>query len=158
LGYNIKMNLEGQIDHFNMSLSSDPPLKEMDILSLLTVGKTSGDLKGLEGGIGAGEATSFVTGKMQDVMEERLRTITGLDRFQIDPYVSKSTATVTPRVTVSKRLLGDKVFITYATPVGSFDEQIIKLEYFVTKKVSLIGVRDERGIVGGDVQFRFEFK
>ena len=31
-GYNIKMNLEGQIDHFNMSLSSDPPLKEMDIL------------------------------------------------------------------------------------------------------------------------------
>ena len=157
-GYNIKMNLEGRIDHFNMSLSSDPPLKEMDILSLLTVGKTRGELQGLESGIGAGEATSFVTGKMQDVMEERLRTITGLDRFQIDPYVSKSTATVTPRVTVSKRLLGDKVFITYATPVGSFDEQIIKLEYFVTKKVSLIGVRDERGIVGGDVQFRFEFK
>ncbi len=158
-GYNIKMNLEGQIDHFNMSLSSDPPLKEMDILSLLTVGKTSGELKGLEGGIGAGEATSFVTGKMQDVIEERLRTITGLDRFQIDPYVSRTTGTVVPRVTVSKRLLGDKVFITYATPVGSaVDEQIIKLEYFVAKNVSLIGVRDERGIIGGDVQFRFEFK
>ena len=158
-GYNIKMNLEGQIDHFNMSLSSDPPLKEMDILSLLTVGKTSGELKGLEGGIGAGEATSFVTGKMQDVMEERLRTITGLDRFQIDPYVSRTTGTVMPRVTVSKRLLGDKVFITYATPVGSaVDEQIIKLEYFVAKNVSLIGVRDERRIIGGDIQFRFEFK
>ena len=117
-GYNIKMNLEGQVDHFNMSLSSDPPLKEMDILSLLTVGRTSGELKGLEGGIGAGEATSFVTGKMQDVIEERLRTITGLDRFQIDPYVSKITGTVGPRVTVSKRLLGDKVFVTYSSSVG----------------------------------------
>ena len=157
-GYNIKMNLEGQVDHFNMSLSSDPPLKEMDVLSLLTVGRTSGELKGLEGGIGAGEATSFVTGKMQDVIEERLRTITGLDRFQIDPYVSKTTGTVGPRVTVSKRLLGDKVFVTYASSVGTVEEQIIKLEYLLTKNVSLIGIRDERGIVGGDVKFRFEFR
>src|SRR3990172_12417345 len=127
------MNLEGQLDHFNMSLSSDPPLKEMDILSLLTVGQTSGELKGLEGGIGASEATSFVTGKMQDVVEERLRAITGLDRFQIDPHVSKTTGTVEPRVTVSKRLLGDKIFVTYTSSVGSIEEQIIKLEYYMNK-------------------------
>lgn len=157
-GYRIKMNLEGQFDHFNMSLSSDPVLKEMDILSLLTVGQTGGDLKGLEGGIGAGEATSFVTGKLQDVVEERLRTITGLDRMQIDPHVSKKTGTVEPGVTFSKRLLGDKVFVTYTNAVQSSEEQIIKIEYFLTKKVSLVGLRDERGIVGGDIHFRFEFK
>ncbi|MEW6109280.1 MAG: translocation/assembly module TamB domain-containing protein [Nitrospirota bacterium] len=157
-GYKIKMNLEGQLDHFNMSLSSDPPLKEMDILALLTVGQTGGELKGLEGGIGAGEATSFVTGKLQDVIEERLKAITGLDRFQIDPYVSKNTGAVEPRVTVSKRLLGDKVFVTYTSAVGATEEQIIKLEYYMGKNVSLIGVRDERGILGGDIRFRFEFK
>ncbi len=157
-GYKIKMNLEGQLDHFNMSLSSDPVLKEMDILSLLTVGQTGGELKGLEGGIGAGEATSFVTGKLQDVVEERLRTITGLDRMQIDPHVSKKTGTVEPGVTFSKRLLGDRMFVTYTTAVRSSEEQIIKLEYFLTRKVSLVGLRDERGIVGGDIHFRFEFK
>jgi len=157
-GYKIKMNLEGQLDHFNMSLSSDPVLKEMDILSLLTVGQTGGELKGLEGGIGAGEATSFVTGKLQDVVEERLRTITGLDRMQIDPHVSKQTGTVEPGVTFSKRLLGDKMSVTYTTAVRSSEEQIIKLEYFLTRKVSLVGLRDERGIVGGDIHFRFEFK
>jgi hypothetical protein len=157
-GYKIKMNLEGQLDHFNMALSSDPPLKELDILALLTVGRTSGELKGLESGIGAGEATSFVTGKLQDVLEERIRSITGLDRLQIDPYISKNTGTVEPRVTISKRLMGDKVFVTYATPVGSVEEQIIKLEYLMGKNVSLIGIRDERGILGGDVRFRFEFK
>jgi hypothetical protein len=42
--------------------------------------------------------------------------------------------------------------------VGSSEEQIIKLEYFLGKNISLIGVRDERGILGGDVRFRFEFK
>ncbi len=157
-GYKIKMNLEGQLEHFNMSLSSDPPLKEMDVLALLTVGQTGSELKGLEGGIGAGEATSFVTGKMQDVMEERLKTITGLDRFQVDPYVSKSSGTVEPRVTVSKRLLSEKIFVTYTTSVGTIEEQIIKVEYFMGKNVSLIGVRDERGILGGDIRFRFQFR
>jgi translocation and assembly module TamB len=157
-GYKIKMNLEGQLDRFSMSLSSDPPLKEMDVLALLTVGQTGSGAKGLEAGIGAGEATSFVTGKVQDVFEERLRSITGLDRFQVDPYVSKSTGTVEPRVTVSKRLLGDKVFVTLGTAVGTMEEQIVKLEYFMSKNVSLVGVRDERGITGGDIRFRFEFK
>lgn len=157
-GYKIKMNLEGQLDRFNMSLSSDPPLKEMDILALLTVGQTGGSSKGLEAGIGAGEATSFVTGKMQDVVEERIHSITGLDRFQVDPHVSKTTGTVEPRVTVSKRLMGDKLFVTYATTVSTAEEQIIKLEYFMNRNISLIGVRDERGITGADVRFRFEFK
>lgn len=157
-GYKIKMNLEGQLDRFNMSLSSDPQLKEMDILALLTVGQTGSGVKGLEAGIGAGEATSFVTGKMQDVFEERFRSITGLDRFQVDPHVSKATGTVEPRVTVSKRLLGDKVYVTYTTAVSTLEEQIIKLEYFMNRNVSLVAERDERGIAGGDIRFRFEFK
>ncbi len=157
-GYNIRLSLEGQMDHFNLSLSSDPHLEESDILALLTVGQVGKQLKGLEGGIGAGEATSFITGKVQDVIEERLRSITGLDRFQVEPYVSNKTGTVGPQVTVSKRLIGDKLFVTYSNPIGSTEEQIIKLEYLLEKNVSLIGIRDEKGSLGGDIKFRFEFK
>jgi translocation and assembly module TamB len=157
-GYSIRLTLEGQIDHFTLALTSDPHLEEVDILALLTVGQVGKQLKGLEGGIGAGEATSFLTGKMQDALEERLRTITGLDRVQVDSYVSKTTATVKPRVTVAKRLVADRFFVTYTTLLGSTEEQIIKLEYLLSKNVSLIGMRDERGSMGGDVKFRFEFK
>ncbi len=157
-GYTVRLNLEGQMDHFNLALSSDPHLEEVDILALLTVGQVGKQLKGLEGGIGAGEATSFLTGKVQDVLEERLRTITGLDRFQVDPSVSKTTGTVGPRVTVSKRLIGDKLFVTYTTLVGSTEEQVLKLEYLLDKNISLIGIRDEKASIGGDVKFRFEFK
>lgn len=157
-GYNIRLNLEGQIDHFDLSLSSDPHLEETDILALLTVGQVGKQLKGLEGGIGAGEATSFLTGKAQDVIEERLRTLTGLDRFQVEPYVSKTTGTIGPRVSVSKRLVGNKLFVTYTTLLGSTEEQILRLEYILDKNVSLIGLRDEKGSVGGDIKFRFEFK
>jgi translocation and assembly module TamB len=157
-GYNIKLNLDGQLEHFNLSLSSDPHLEDMDILALLTSGQIGKQLKGLEGGIGASEATSFLTGKIQDVLEERLRTITGLDRFQVDPYVSKTTGTVGPMVTVSKRLVSDRLLVTYSGSLGSTEEQILKLEYLLDKNISLIGMRDEKGSVGGDIKLRFEFK
>lgn len=156
--YNIKLNLDGYIDQFNLSLSSTPALDEIDIFSLLTVGQIGRHLKGLEGGIGAGEATAFVTGKLQDVFEERLKTITGFDRIQIDPHVSPSVGTVMPRVTVSKRLLEDKLYVTYSTAVGAGEEQVLKLEYTLGKNSSLVGIRDEKGGIGGDIKFRFEFK
>lgn len=157
-GYNVRLNLEGQIDHFNLSLLSDPPLEEMDILSLLTVGRFGKELKGIESGIGAGEATSFLTGKMQDVMEERAKTLTGLDRVEVDPYVSKVTGTISPRITVSKRLLGDRLFVTYSSAASSAENNVIRLEYALSKNISLVGLRDEKGSMGTDVKFRFEFK
>ena len=157
-GYNVRLNLEGQTDRFSLSMSSDPYLEESDILALLTVGQVGKQLKGLEGGIGAGEATSFITGKVQDVLEERLRSITGLDRFQVEPSVSPITGTVSPKVTVSKRLIGDRLFVTYSNLVGTAEEQVMKLEYLLDKNISLIGIRDERGSLGGDMKFRFEFK
>ncbi|MBI5212664.1 MAG: translocation/assembly module TamB domain-containing protein [Nitrospirae bacterium] len=156
--YNIRLSLNGYVEQFNLALSSDPVLNETDIFSLLTVGQIGKHLKGLEGGIGAGEATSFITGKLQDVFEERLKTITGIDRIQVDPYVSKTTGTVTPRVTIAKRLMGDKLYVTYSTSVATGEEQILKLEYALGKNTSLIGVRDERGGIGGDIKFRFGFK
>jgi len=87
-----------------------------------------------------------------------LRNITGLDRVQVDPYVSKSTGTVGPRVTVSKRLIGERLFVTYISAVGSTEEQVLRLEYLLGKNMSLVGVRDEKGSMGGDIKFRFEFK
>jgi len=157
--YSIRLSLDGHAENFNMALSSSPALDEMDIFSLLTVGRIGKEIKGLEGGIGLSEATSFLAGEVHDVFEERLKTITGFDRVQVDPYVSKTTGTIAPRVTVAKRLLGDKLYVTYSTGVGgATEEQVLQLEYNVTKDTSLVGRRDERGGMGADVKFRFEFK
>jgi translocation and assembly module TamB len=157
-GYDILLNLEGHLDQFDLALASDPPLDEVEILGLLTLGEFGEDLSSIEGGIGAAEATSFITGGFQDVVEERFKDLTGVDRFQIDPYVSKSTGTVTPRVTVSKRLISDKLFVTYAAAMGSAEEQELKMEYVIGENISLIGGRDDLGTLGGDIKFRFKFK
>ena len=156
--YIITIRLEGEMDRFTLSMSSDPHLEESDILSLLAGGQPGTQTKGIEAGIGAGAASSFLTGKVEDVLEERLRTLTGLERFQIEPYVSSKTGAVSTRVAVSKRLIGDKLFVTYANPIGSTQEQVIKVEYLIKKDISLVGNRDEIGGLGGDIRFRFEFK
>jgi translocation and assembly module TamB len=159
-GYTVKLNLEGQIEHFDLNLSSTPPLEDTDILSLLTIGYIEKESKGLKGGISTGAATSFLAGTLQEVFDERLKTVTGLDRIEVGSHLSKTTGSVEPQVTVSKRLLGDKVFVTYSNVLGSTTagEQILKIEYFLDRKISLIGTSDERGYVGGDIKFRFEFK
>jgi autotransporter translocation and assembly factor TamB len=156
--YTVRLALDGYVDKFNLSLSSSPVLEEGDIFSLLAVGEVGKNLKGLEGGIGAAEATSFLTGKLQDVAEERLKTITGVDRLQIDPSISRTTGTVSPRVTLSKRLIGERLYATYSAAADVKEGQIIKLEYLLSKTTSLVGVRDAQGGIGADVKFRFEFK
>ncbi|GBE05462.1 hypothetical protein BMS3Abin10_01093 [bacterium BMS3Abin10] len=156
-GYRVRLNLDGPSDKFTLSLFSDPPLSDIAILTLLTSGQIDKGSEGLESGIGAGEATAFLTGRLQDVIEERFKYITGFERFEIDPRTT-STGAVSSKVTVGKRLLGERLLVTYSSSIGSTELDVIKLQYKLTDNLSLIGSRDEIGDVGGDIKFRFEFK
>ncbi len=157
-GYSITVNMAGTASGLNLAFSSQPYLQESDILSLLTTGNFSGAAStGLEGGVDYSEASSFLAGQFQSVITSRLKSITGFERFEIAPYVSTRTGTVAPRVTVSKRLLGDKLFVIYSAPIGT-EEQVIRMEYAVSPKISIVGVRDDTGDLGGDVEFRLRFR
>lgn len=156
--YNISLRLTGYIDEFNLTLTSTPYLNEMDILSLLTTRRIARNLRGLEGGIGVAEATAFLTGQLQDTIEERLQSITGFDRVEVEPYISDKTGEIGPRVTVAKRLLSDRLYVTYSTSFGSEAEQFIKLEFKLSDSVLLVGERDETGTIGADIKFRWEFR
>ncbi len=157
-GYHVWLALEGKLHQLDMTLLSDPELEDVEILALLTVGEFGERLQGLEGGIGAAEATSVITGGFQGIVEERLRDLTGITRFTIDPHVSRKTGTITPRVTVSKRLMGERLFVTYSSSMSTSEEQEVKLEYSITRNVSLLGGQDDRGSLGGDIRFRVRFK
>ncbi len=156
-GYRVRLNLDGSADNLTLALFSDPPLTDIDIMTLLTSGQISGETEGLEGGIGAGEATAFLTGRLQDVMEERFKYITGLERFEVDPHTTSSGA-VSSKITVGKRMLGERLLATYSSSIGSTELDVIKLQYNLTRKFSIIGSRNEVGSIGADFRYRFEFK
>lgn len=154
--YYIKMVLDGTMDRFDLSLFSDPPLPETDILSLLTFGEVKG-AEGLAGGLAASEATSLLTGNLQGEVQDTVENITGFERFEVEPHTT-STGAFSTKVTVGKHLLEDKLSVTYSTSIGTTEESVIKLKYNLNKKVSLEGSRNEIGSTGGDIKYRFEFK
>lgn len=156
--YLIRLAVTGTAERAVVTFLSEPPLSDPDILGVLALGKTGTELKGKEAGVGMGEAVSFATGQFQDIFEKRARSLTGLDRFQVDPYVGKSDTSV-PRVTVGKEIIKDKLFVTYSSNVGaSTPEPALKLEYILNRNLSIVGEQNELGKVGADVKFRFEFK
>lgn len=156
--YLIRLAVTGTAERSVISFMSEPALSDPDILGVLALGKTGSELKGKEAGVGMGEAVSFATGQFQDIFERRARSLTGLDRFQVDPYVGKSDTSV-PRVTVGKEIVKDRLFVTYSSNVGaSSPEPVLKLEYILNRNFSVVGEQNELGKIGADVKFRFEFK
>jgi translocation and assembly module TamB len=155
--YYIKLSLDGTIDKFTLSFFSDPPLPEADILTLLTFGHTNKDIQGVEGGIAAQQASAMVAGGMQEDIQNEIKNIVGIERFEVEPHTTSSGA-FTSKITVGKRLLEDQISVTYSTAIGTTDEQVIELEYKLNQELSLMGSRDEMGSAGADVKYRFEFK
>ncbi len=150
------MILDGTVERFDVSLFSDPPLPETDILSLLTFGEVKGT-EGMAGGLAASEATSLLTGNIQGEVQDTVKNITGFERFEVEPHTT-TTGAFSPKVTVGKHLLEDKLSVIYSTSIGTTEEHIIKLKYKLNKNVSLEGSRNEIGSAGADVKYRFEFK
>jgi len=156
--YQLRLALSGTAERSTLSLISEPPLSEVDILSLLALGKTAEEMTGRETSVGMTEAASFATGQFQDIFERRARSLTGLDRFQVDPYAGKGDTSV-PRVTVGKEVIQDRLYLTYSSNVGTpTAEQVFRIEYILDRNFSLIGERNELGYIGADIKFRFEFK
>jgi translocation and assembly module TamB len=151
--YAINLSLAGNFDRFTMSLSSTPSLPEPDILSLLTVGKTTEEI-GQGGTSVSGEAVSFV---VSEFLEEPVSGLTGIDQFQVAPSTDENARTAT-EVTIGKRLMEDRLLVTYKTTLDPSQEQLVRMEYELNENISLVGQRDKEGRIGGDIKFRFEFR
>ncbi len=153
--YKIGTSLTGTLDRFDLQLSSNPPLSETDILALLTVGRTSTELTQTQKNVGQEAAASLL---VEELVQEKVQGITGVDRFQVDPYYSGVKSSSGPKFTVEKKLLDDRMSVTYASTLDPSVEELIQVEYKLGGNISLIGTRDEKGLLGGDIRFRFEFK
>ena len=73
------------------------------LVALLALGTTSENL-GEAGDVTAMEATSFLTGQIQDELEYQMNRVLGFDQFHINPSYSETLQTTVPRVTVGRAL------------------------------------------------------
>lgn len=158
--YSVNISAAGPLSDMRIELSSDPPLPRTDIISLLALGTTSENISGED--VTAYEATSFLTGGLQDELESQANSAFGVDQFHIEPAYSSTTQSTVPRITVGKAL-SDSIYARYGVLMGSQREQEMRVEYTYKPGVLLIGSwggeeSDSEGSFGAEIRFRYTFR
>ncbi len=158
--YTLILDMSGDLDHLTMNLSSVPALSTVDIVSLLTTGKSS-DLEAgtsrRQAEITGFNAASILSESLTGVIGKRVQRIFGFESFRVDPFLAGTDNDPTARVTITERISRD-LAITFSRNLTTSEEQIVVLEYDVTRNLTLVATRDENGLFGLDLRFRRRFR
>jgi len=139
----------------------EPPLPKSDIIALLALGRTSEESTQLQQQSGltpfTNEASAFIINQaINETVSSRLQKLFGVSRVKIDPQglVTETNPTARgPQVTIEQQF-ANNVSLTYSTNVSQSSQQIIQGEYYFTRSISVVGTRDQNGVVSFDVQVR----
>lgn len=159
--FDVRLNLSGTLDRLEAGFQADPPLADLEILSLLTTGErmepgSSGATtarRTVSSEVGAEE---FLYGQAASVVSERVNKLFGLDKFRIDPLTSLSGSLSSARVTVGKRLSRD-LFVTYSYDPTETGEQILQIEWQVSRGLVLVLTQNGDGTFAADTRWEKRF-
>ena len=82
----------------------------------------------------------------------------GITRFRVDPGLAGIGATGSnqnagARITVEQQVTRN-LSIMYVSNVSSTQQQVIQVEYNVSRTVSVVALRDQNGTFGVDIKFK----
>ena len=159
--YEITLAISGPASKLSLSYRSDPPLPSGDVITLLALGRTGEEsqLRSAGGQAAEAGAGTILSEAISSQLGGRLERLFGISRFRVDPFVPATGAdqNAGARITVEQQVRRNLV-ITYSTNVTSSQQQVIQVEYNVSRDVSIVGLRDQNGTFGIDVKFKKRFK
>ncbi len=147
LDYVVTLSLTGTRDRLQAHLTSDPPLPELDVWSLLASGGlASGSDPGL-GTTGLDQssvgAEALLYGQASSLVQDRVSSLFGLDRFRLNPITSGDSL-ASARVTIGKRLSRD-VFVTYSVNPATTEDSLLEVEWRLSDLVVLVLTQNADG-------------
>lgn len=152
--YRVRLAASGTLEEIEASVSSEPPLRETDILQLLS-GVPEANLLGArrtDDPAAAVSATNLLSQQFTGMIGRRAGRVFGIDRVTVDPYMIGRFSNPTARVTLSKQLTPE-LNVRYSSSLSDADEAIVIVEY-ARRRVTWILTRDEDGTLGVDFRFR----
>ncbi len=158
--YRVTMSLFGTLDNLNANFSSDPPLADLEVLSLLTTGETN--WRGTRSSQSEGEteaamrATGLLYGQAASLISERTSNLFGFDRVRLEPLTTSSGDLSSARVTVGKQVSRD-VFLTYSYDPSTTEEQVIQVEWVFMEGTTLVLTQDGDGSYSADIRWEKTF-
>ncbi|MBI4042055.1 MAG: translocation/assembly module TamB domain-containing protein [Deltaproteobacteria bacterium] len=174
--YQIFLTLTGTPDDYDLSLSSQPPLAEQDILALLTYGMTRAEMTAVEQQaeeFTAIEMGSLLLGGIEEPLTEQTRKALGIS-VKVGPAYSSTQQATVPKVTISKEI-EDRLFMSFTSIFETESlatERKFGLQYQLTDFMALDAQLDDKRDLkkpeteedisfidaGADLRFHFTFK
>jgi len=158
--YDITLSITGPADHPKMNYRSEPPLPTNDIIGLLAFGQTTEESAALQqsnqSAFAQQASSAMLNAALNATLSNRAQRLFGNSRIKIDPQglaTETSPTQAGPAVTIEQQVK-DNLTITFTTDVAQTSQQIIRAEYYVSRNVSVVAIRDQNGIVSFDVKIR----
>jgi translocation and assembly module TamB len=159
--YDLDVTVTGTPDRLNVNYRSEPPLPKSDIIALLALGRTSEESEQLQQQSGQGvftdEATNLIISQaINSTVSSRMQKLFGVSRIKIDPQGLSTETNPTargPQVTIEQQF-ANNITLSYSTNVSQSSQQIIQGEYYFNRNISIVGTRDQNGVVSFDVRVR----
>ena len=145
------LRLNGTLDRLVPSVSSDPPLNEAEIYSLMAMGQVGEGRAG--GALGLSLASSMLTRELNRTLGGRDSWLTPIDQVRVDPFIESTTGNPAARVTVVKQL-SPSVTVTLQSNLSGETDEVISLRWYLGSGFFVEGTRDADSSVGLDLKLR----
>ena len=162
-GITVDISFSGPLNKLSFSYRSDPPLETNQIVALLAVGRVPTTTGGLASSQSVTNTSYLATGSNALLSQAispttgRLQRFFGVSHIKIDPQFSDLTTIPQARLTLEQQVSKD-VTLTYITNLTRTQEQIVRVEWDLSRHWSVVALRDENGVFGIDFQYRKRFK
>lgn len=159
--YDITIGLHGPASSLKPTYRSEPPLPEADIFALLALGRTQEEAQlyqQQQQQAGADPTTNaLLGGALNATVSNRVQKLFGVGSVKVDPAFVGTLGNSAARITVEQSIARN-VTVTYATNVNETAQQLIQVQWDLTRNVSLVAVRDEAGIFSMVVKIRKRYR
>ena len=155
--WRVFMDISGKLNNLGFKFSSQPPEEPGDIVSLILTGRTTDELVAEEGGQNQ-SAAQVLALIANSAYGKEIQDLVGLDILEAEKVADAETDTDQTRITIGKNL-SRRLTIKYGieTKDGELVQQSIA-EYKLYENILLAGFQDNKGVYGGALRFRIEFR
>jgi len=161
--YRVILSITGRGDNPKLKMRSEPPLPELEIVSLIAGGRTRDEIAARSTSAVPTSEQLFQSGAasiLSDLLQQRVGNRLGLlntSRVRIEPFQVGAVNNAGTRITLSEQFNKD-LSVTYSQDLSSNRQQVIQIEYFIGRNTSILASRDELGNFGLDLRQRKRIK
>jgi len=147
--YQVTLRVSGTSDRLVPQVTSNPPLPQEQVYSLLAMGYRSDSLG--SGAMGVGLASTILSQQISSELDRRTKWV--LPHVRVDPFASNATSGPAARVTVVQQLAPNWT-VTLQSNLSSERAEVIVSRWYLAPGIFLEASRDLDGSYGLDIKMR----